>query len=83
MSYRNPKYTYISDAPELQRMQQSLTSSVVAAGKEKKAEEATEKAQKKTDRLNQVAWNDNLLSANTGGDYEGGILDKTYASKND
>lgn len=79
MSYRNPKYTYISDAPELQRMQQSLTSSVVAAGKEKKAEEATEKAQKKTDRLNQVAWNDNLLSANTGGDYEGGILDKTYA----
>ena len=47
MSYRNPKYTYISDAPELQRMQQSLTSSVVAAGKEKKAEEATEKLKRK------------------------------------
>ena len=38
-----------------------------------------QKRLQKTDRLNQVAWNDNLLSANTGGDYEGGILDKTYA----
>ena len=79
MSYRNPKYTYISDAPELQRMQQSMTSSVVAAGKERKAEEATEKAQKSSDRMNRVAWDDKLLSANqNGGEFNKGVLDKTY-----
>jgi len=79
MSYRNPKYTYISDAPELQRMQQSMTSSVIAAGKERKAEEATEKAQKSSDRLNRVAWDDNLLAANqNGGDFHKGVLDRTY-----
>lgn len=79
MSYRNPKYTYISDAAQTQQAQQQLAAAAIAGAKEKREEAAEVDAQKKTDRLNTVAWNDKLLSSNPdGGDYAKGILDKTY-----
>jgi len=79
MSYRNPKYTYISDAAQTQQAQSQLASAAIAGAKEKREGIAEEKAQKSSDRMNRVAWDDKLLAANqNGGDFHKGILDKTY-----
>jgi len=80
MSYRNPKYTYISDAKAVTDMQANLAQSVAVGTQKKEAAEKEEVAQKKADRMNSAAWNDQLLAVNPDGDqFNQGILNSTYA----